>query len=187
MGVRQDFDRIKRLFFPRWDRAGLWRVTTNSRRRLHGFCDQAQKRIEIVTSHDDADKHDALIIHETCHAVTGGGHGNDWQARMEKAAVRATELKRRKVARILRDEIAAYRAAPQSVEYVYQGIEDAVFINPRLTLMQIKRRIAYDHGLLASEVCRKFPRTEKVYLTTKREAEEYEAAQRKFQKRCVEQ
>jgi hypothetical protein len=34
MTIRQHFQDIERLFFPRWDRQDLWRISTRSRRTV---------------------------------------------------------------------------------------------------------------------------------------------------------
>lgn len=183
VGIRQDFDRIKRLFFPRWDREGLWRVTTNASRQVHGRCDPERKRIEIILLNTDPDKHDALIIHELCHAVTNGGHEKTWQARMEAAAKRADRIERPKLAKLLRGEIVAYQKAPRSIDIVYGDIEDAMHENPNLTFTQIKRWIARDHGLLPVEVCKYFKRAEAVYNKAKRQGKEFRAIDEALRKR----
>ncbi len=85
------------------------------------------------------------IIHEICHAVTPIGHGASWQRRMAKAADRADELKRPALAKILRDEIVAYRQAclacsPLSI----RQLKTPYWIDQVLNFQQIKRWIASD-------------------------------------------
>ncbi len=109
MTMRHHFLEIKRLFFPRWDRDNHWRVSKRSKRRLHGHCDTERRVIEIVIQYSDPDKRDKLLIHEICHAVADMGHGRKWQARMEKAAQRADQLGRHRLAELLREEIVGVR------------------------------------------------------------------------------
>lgn len=183
MGIRQDFERIKRLFFPRWDRAGLWRVTTNSSYGVHGRCDQERKRIEIVFLSDNPDEHDRLIIHEICHAVTNGGHETRWQDRMEAAAKQADKLKRTTLAILLRSEVIVYRNTPRSIDIVYGEIEDAMLESPNLTLAQIKKWIGQNHGILSKDVCKIFKRTKAVYLKAKKKSQAFHASDRELRKR----
>lgn len=65
--IRQHFLGINRLFFPRWDRQNIWRISTRSRRKVHGRCDPERRVIEIVVQHSDPDEQDKLLIHEICH------------------------------------------------------------------------------------------------------------------------
>lgn len=67
--LRRHFEEIKRLFFPRWDRKNRWRVSSRSRRRVHGHCDPERRLIEIAVQYANADEDDALLIHEMCHAA----------------------------------------------------------------------------------------------------------------------
>jgi hypothetical protein len=175
MTIRRNFQDIKRLFFPRWDRQGRWQVSTRSRRTVHGHCDSERRVIEIVFQHADADERDKLIIHEICHDVADLGHGKKWQARMEQAAKRAEALGRHRLAQLLREEIVGYQQAPTSLEAAYNDIRDAISANPNLTFPQIKRWLAQEYGLLLSEVCNKFRRAAKVFQEVKREAQEHRA------------
>jgi len=170
--MKKHFKDIKQLFFPRWDRQNLWRVSTRSKRKVLGYCDRERRVIEIVIQHADPDERDRLLIHEICHAVADGGHGKVWQKRMEKAAQRAHELGRHRLAELLRQEIVCYRTATEGVEQAYQTIQEWVTCEPDLTLSQVKRSLADQYGLLVAEVCKVMPRTEKVYREAKREAQQ---------------
>lgn len=171
--MRKHFQGIKRLFFPRWDQQGLWRVSTTSRRRVHGHCDPDRRVIEIVVQHSDPDERDRLLIHEICHAVADLGHGMVWQRRMEKAAVCADELGRPRLAQLLREEVANYRERGVGLDDAYNSVEDWLMFEPDMTLQQIKRSLAFEYGLLVSEVGTKFRRLEKVFRRAKRERQEF--------------
>jgi hypothetical protein len=178
--VRRQFDDVKRLFFPRWDREGHWRVTTKTRRSAasHGICDLKRRVIEISARPTDADEMDRLLIHEICHAVAvRPGHGKEWQARMEKAAQKAEKLGRSCLAQLLREEIAGYQNQSSTAELkdAYDSIVDWVWEMPGLTLEQVKNRLADKYGLLDSEVRTVFPRTEKLFRKAKNEASKSEA------------
>jgi hypothetical protein len=178
--MRLHFFEIKRLFFRRWDRHGLWRVSTRSRRTVHGRCDREGRVIEIVVQHADPDERDKLLIHEICHAVADMGLGKKWRARMEKAARRADKLGRHRLAHLLREEITAYQRATEGLEQVYQTIQDWLMYEPDLTLRQVKWALAKQYGLLYSEVGKTFRRTEKVFREAKREALEERALEDAF-------
>jgi len=175
MTLHHHFQVVKRLFFPRWDRADLWRVSTRSKRKVHGRCDTERRVIEIVMQHTDPDEMDRLLIHEICHAVAAGGHRTVWQRRMEAAAKRADQLGRSRLAELLRQEIVNYQQAAEGIEEAYQTIQDWVAHEPDITLPQVKRSLADHYGLLLSEVGTKLRRTERVFRAAKREALEARA------------
>ena len=173
--MKPQFMTIKRAFFPRWDRRNLWRVSTRSRRKVEGCCDPKRRVIEIVVQHGGPDQRDRLLIHEISHAVAGGGHGTKWQDRMERAARRADELGRNRLAKMLRDEIADYRESWKPVDEAYGIVQEWLTCNPGLTLPQVRRALADQYGLLVSEVAKTFQRFEKVFTEAKWEALEARA------------
>lgn len=175
MNLTRHFQEIKDLFFSRWDRQDLWRVSSRSRRKVHGHCDPERKVIEIVVQHADPDERDRLFIHEASHAVAEMSHGKKWQQRMEKAARRAEELGRQRLAQLLREEIAGYQQSSIGLEHGYDQIRDALNEHPDLTFSQIKRWLADEFGLLVSEVATSFKRATKVFQEAKREAQEHRA------------
>ena len=181
MTLHRHFKELKRLFFPRWDRQNLWRISTKSKRKVHGFCDVDRRVIQIVVQHADQDEQDKLLIHEICHAVAAGGHGKVWQGRMEKAARRADELGRKRLAEMLRQEIVEYQESAVGVAEGYQTVQDWLTHNPELTLAQMKRSLANEYGLLASEVSTTFKRLETVFAAAKREALEERALKKTWQ------
>lgn len=168
--VRHEFRAIKSLFFPRWDRANRWRISTRSRRGVHGYCDRIRKVIEVAVAPSDPDERDLLLIHEICHAVTSGSHGKAWQARMGRAAERAGSFGRDRLAHRLREEVAAYREAGDWRTEMYLMVEGWLETQPDLTLAQVKRAIAAECGLLYSEVATKLKRLKKVFLLSRRDA-----------------
>lgn len=172
MSLRQHFLEIKHQFFPRWDRKNLWRISTRSRRNVHGCCDPERRVIEIVIQHNDPDERDRLLIHEICHAVAEGGHGKKWQDRIEMAARRAEELGRDRLAKLLREEIESYRESWKPVDEAYGIVQEWLTCNPDLTLAQVRRALAQEYGLLISEVGKVLRRFENVFSEAKREAQE---------------
>ena len=72
-----------------------------------------------------------------------------------------------RLAKLLREEITGYQTSTVGPEDAYDSIVDWVGEVPDLTLEQVKGRLAYDYGLLDSEVCKVLPRTEKVFRKAK--------------------
>lgn len=170
MSLQRHFRDIKHLFFPRWDRDGQWRLSTRSRRRVHGYCDLKARTIEVFAIPGDPDDRDMLLIHEICHAVAPGNHGVVWRRRMEKAAATADEIGRSRLACLIRKEIVAYQEAGSVVTEAYASIREAVSTTPNLTFGQLKRWLASEYGLLLLEVCTTFKRAEMVFQDAQREA-----------------
>ena len=166
--LHRRFSAVKRDFFPRWDRENQWRVSARSKRRVDGHCDVERRVIEIVALLDDPDEMDTLIIHEICHAVASEGHGMKWQRRMERAARRAEEIGRLRLAELVRKEVADYRGAARPLEAAYSDVQNMIIDNPDLTFAQVERLIADEYGLLIPEVRRKLGRLKKVFLEAKR-------------------
>lgn len=98
-----------------------------------------------------------------------------------EAAKRADELGRTRLAEMLRQEIVEYQESAVGVAEGYQTVQDWLTHNPDLTLAQVKRSLANEYGLLASEVGTKFRRIEKVYAAAKRDALEARALKAAWQ------
>lgn len=175
MNLRHHFQEIKSQYFPRWDCQNLWRISTRSRRKVEGCCEPERRVIEIAVQYADPDKRDRLLIHEICHAVADGGHGKKWQDRMERAASRADELGRDRLAKLLREEIEGARESWKPVDEAYGIVQEWLTCNPDLTLAQVRRALAQEYGLLASEVGKKLRRFKKVFMEAKQEALEARA------------
>jgi hypothetical protein len=94
---------------------------------------------------------------------------------MEKAAKKADNLGRNHDAQELRKEISNYqRSIPfrlGSRNDVYGMIEDWLSEDPNLTYQQIKKTVADYVGDLVSEVCKNYPRMQKVFREAKRKAQ----------------
>lgn len=165
--MKRHFHEIKRLFFPRWDRQSVWRLRTTSTRKCQGHCDRERKVIEIVARHIDPDDQDHLLIHEICHAVTKGFHGREWQSRMEKAAERADELGRTRLAKLLREEVVRRREQGEEFRFAYELVKEWVQSVPDVTLPQLEKALAEENGVTVSELRQRLRRLEKVFREAK--------------------
>ena len=93
--LEQEYQNIRKLFFPRWDKEGLWRVSSNPPEdgkgcfSLAGYCDPDNKIIHVMT---DSEGYSITLVHEICHAVTTLSHRKKWFQRMKKANVVADQL-----------------------------------------------------------------------------------------------
>ncbi len=172
--LKANFERIKRVYFPRWSAGEHWRVKCGSARNVHGRCDIKTRTVEIALLCDDTDKADALMIHEICHAVASPGHGKIWKARLESAAIKAEQLGRPALAGILGSEIELYddddcfqvneRTVTERIETI------TAHANPPFNL--VRRVIAHEYGLLVSEFNARFPKARKWFNEARRDREE---------------
>ena len=122
--LEQEFAQVVRDYFPRWRSAAHWTVTAGAGLRWQdstgawqasmemGMCDQATRTITIARPEPSLSR-SATIIHECCHAVTDGGHGQRWRARLQQAATRATGLGVAAVAATLLSQMEWYAAEEQ--------------------------------------------------------------------------
>lgn len=173
-GLKREFQTVRQQFFPRWDRAGRWRI-----RRVAdlngslGRCCSEDRTIRI-THLPDGEQGTVLLIHEIAHAVAQGGHGTVWQARMERAAMTAQEMGRTELASLLRKEIAGYNdpVAGVTAAGVYNEIADAVVGNPEVTYWQVIDCVRRDYGYSRKEFLRCFRRARAVFDQEKRDEEE---------------
>ena len=161
------FRKVKALFFPTWDRQNLWRISTTSNRTGHGYGDQERRVIEIMIPPSEPDERDTLLIHEACHAVSRGSHGKEWRTRMKRAAEKAEQLGRDRLAKLLRTEVVNYQEATEGLQQAYSTIEDWLTDKPDLTLPQMKSAVAKHYRLLVSEVYKRMPRFKKVFRQAK--------------------
>lgn len=112
--LSQRFQRIKREFFPRWDKNNQWRIRQDKRYKRPGYaeCQAERKTIKVNLykldnlnrniSEDDVDQ---LIIHEICHAVVNQYHGPNFYKRIKEVRLHAESIGRRSLAElILKDE-----------------------------------------------------------------------------------
>lgn len=163
--LSQRFNSVKKLFFPQWDRAGCWKVS--SRNNLsHGFCDRERKLICINYELSDDDSNDALMIHEICHAIASPGHGSTWKKRMERAAAKAVSINRPLLAETIRNDVSGYSETSMGRNEVYQVIESWIMATPTLTLNQVKQAITFQYGIPASGIAKEFKKLESVYKRT---------------------
>jgi len=105
--VLELFDRIKKQYFPHWDKNNLWHIEIN-KLTISGLCRSPTKTIHIAIHIVNDERLTLVIIHEICHAVTYSSHGEKWQKRFLSAASRADMLGDHKLASKIREEVSVY-------------------------------------------------------------------------------
>jgi hypothetical protein len=157
--MKERFNEIKRQFFPSWDREGLWKYRSwsarGSRARGYcGYCDHETNTIEVLPA-KDPDEYDLALIHEMAHAVTrDAGHGAKWRKRMEKAAEQADTIRRRPLAKKLRQEVSDYEKAKKAekVSWYDEARDLMIDANRPLSWKQLVANLADRHCLKPGDI-----------------------------------
>jgi hypothetical protein len=171
--INDELRDVRQQFFPRWDRAGRWRVRQfTDLDGAQGRCCREDRTIRVTPLQGEEGV--ALLIHEIAHAVATDGHGRKWQARMEQAAVTADQLGRSELAGLLRKETAGYNdpLAKVTAAGVYGEITDAVVENPGVTFWQVIDCVRRDYGCSRKEFLKHFRRAKVVFDREREDAEE---------------
>jgi hypothetical protein len=162
---------VRRDYFPRWDRAGEWRLTLGTPGRCQGRCDDERRRVRIGARHDDPAERDALLIHEICHAVADPGHAGKWLRRMRRAAEHAEALGNRRLAEVLLAEVRDYENAPrETVAYGYQQLADWTAERPDLPYTAVRNAVAADLGMTVAEFEKRYRRARRVHAGARQDA-----------------
>ena len=170
---------VRRLYFPRWDKEGLWTVRMAPRLCGTGRCDRDNRA--ILVGGNVGRELGVLLIHEIAHAVTTGDHGKVYTARMERAARRARNLGDHEMERGLYQNIEQFtRAISNTPGHVYNRIEDCVLELPQASLADAIRIVGFDIGLPIHEMKKRFPRMQRVYEAAKK----MQAQDEEFRARC---
>lgn len=138
MEIEHLFHRVKRLYFPRWDRENKWHIVKNSRFSWDAGCDSDTKTIyirEYATI--------SLVAHEISHALFPN-HGKQWQARLLKVAEQSRSSGRRKLAYNIIDDVHSYQleGIRITVALVRKDIIDAMQQKPGTTFKEVINLVA---------------------------------------------
>jgi hypothetical protein len=134
--LQREFARVRRVFFPRWDRKREWHVRWfPDLCGADGKCFRGTKVIGIAHGVRMKDL-TLVLIHESAHAVVFGGENERWKARMRRAAQKAEKLGENRLAKQIQAEVRAYRrqsAISFDPSYVQDRMEDIASENPAVT------------------------------------------------------
>ena len=159
--LEREYQNIRKLFFPRWDREGLWKASSNPPEdgkgcfSLAGYCDPDNKIIHVMT---DSEGYSLTLAHEICHAVTTQSHEKKWFQRMMKANVVADQLGNDQLATEIREDADMFAAAPRlSAAEVESRFCDAVIDAPGLDFENIVQGVATENGITSEELLQRWP------------------------------
>ena len=164
------FDQVRSDFFPRWDRDGKWRLelgTYSDSTHEYGYCVPQAKTIWVnpdATIPGMSTGPEWMLIHEICHAVTSGSHGESWKRRMRRAATRARELGNVVLAENLERNVAMYEDAPDiRARDVYSMIDDLLMQLPDASYEMVVTLLGMDLAVRPEELERCYKRLPKEY------------------------
>lgn len=162
-----EYERVKELYFPRWDRQGRWRLLVkNDIDGLVGRADPDLKRIEIKPM--SGLELTITVIHEIAHAVAGKGHAKRWQDRMTKAAKHAASVGETKLGKMIDEEVDAYRrSANTGAEEVYSRIADAVHKCAAYEFEKAVELVRREYGLTREQFLHAYPKSRDRFETAR--------------------
>ena len=159
--LEQEYQNIRKLFFHRWDREGLWKVSSNLPEDGKvssglGYCDPDNKIIHVMT---DSESYSLTLVHEICHAVTTQSHEKKWFQRMMKANVVADQLGNNQLATEIREDVDMFdEDSRKKADDIESRFYDAAFESPDLDFESILRGVASsDYGITNEELLRRWP------------------------------
>lgn len=170
--AQQEFDRVREIFFPRWDRARRWRCRRMGvEQRIHGdgLCVPSRRAIYIHhrVRRSGGAQLTGVIIHEICHAIEPrSSHGKSWRERMSRAAGRAEALGENDLARWLREEVHRYLTPPGRLRVgaTYGEIRDFVAESGKVpSFRKLVEEFSRSRGMKPGEFLRRYPRARAVY------------------------
>ena len=166
MNIESQFQDVRNLYFPRWDKSHEWDVVYGTLEQLRGntgYCDTDAKTVYL-----DRDSMEqfalaevrAFIIHEICHDIGTAFHKRGWASRMEIAAKRADGLGEADLAVRLRRHIFAYSGNGTLEPYDHDHVLDFAFdvcqSTPNIGYDDAIKRIAKYFGYTPKKVDRDF-------------------------------
>jgi len=159
--LREEWELIRRQFFPRWDRERRWQIKVVS--DLHGTMGRCcpEERTIYLACIPQGVKGRLLLIHEIAHAVTASGHGKKWQRRMARAALRAEQLGFYELADAIRNELQ--NPEEPRAQLVYNQIQDLVQARPEIQFSQLVEYLRRQYGLSRADFLRRFRKAQEVY------------------------
>jgi len=168
--LQEEFEFIRKTFFPRWDRKKEWRVIlVQDVNGTQGECLKSTKTIHILKELRSIEELQALLIHEICHAVGNWGHARKWQDRMLRSARQAADSGLGALADILRRNVQRYKESHrETAEMVYTEIGDYVLDSPECefdTIIDYMRRV---RGVSREEFLKRYRKSRDVYESNRR-------------------
>ena len=163
--LKEAFEYIHGIFFPRWDRYNQWKVQLVPDLLVQGLYDRKTKTIMLQCLPEcDRDLY-TLLVHEICHACDPY-HGKKWINRMLKVSQKARIIGHKNLEKEILNEMDLYQNATcirVSAQSVYELIEYTVLARPEWSYKKIVKRVAKQYGCYPEELEKRFRRCKSVY------------------------
>lgn len=168
--LKATFEKIKKEYFPRWDRQGKWKVKIASRfLPSTGRCFPEKKEIHI--SPRMSCSLECLLIHEICH-TSAFTHEKKWQERLIKKAKIAKRRGEETFASELIKEVESYKTA--EVLYakdIYSRIGECLIDCPNVSYKNLIKYLSKELGMYPYEFEKTYKKSRDVYKNNKRQRE----------------
>ncbi len=173
--LREEFEYVCNVFFPRWYSRKEWKICRQSKQVLvEGLCSHIPKTIQVNSrAKGDFTELHAVLIHEIIHAVTPGHHNKKWLIRMEKVAQKADSLRMLTLAADLRAQIERYSDGRDDehvpISEYYNRIEILTWKNPTATFDEVAKSFCVLHTISRADFRKYFRRAKKVHLKAQKD------------------
>ncbi len=166
--LRESFELVRRVFFPRWDRNREWGIKRVWHLPADGKCDRISKNILLKELSPEKDELFCILIHEICHASSSPYHGKRWQERMAIAGEQAEKIGLKKLSQLIDEEVKRYRQIPRNIyREVYDFIYDTVTAYPYMKFDKMVFHVAKEYGMYPREFKKRFKRCRKIFNQAK--------------------
>lgn len=183
--LQSAFKRVRKKYFPRWDKDVKWRCELKPDLLLLGKCDRKTKTIFLREVLDNQVELHWILIHEICHAVTIQGHYKTYRKRMRKAAEKAKKFNQPALADRIKNDIERIKISHEVTKKIIHGkIYDFKVENPDLSYVYILEYVAADFSMYPNEVEENYPGCRKTFdkaaKDTQAEKERYKRFKAQF-------
>ena len=150
------FHYVRRTFFPKWRKGADWAAKEDPELPYHGWCDDSSRTIFVQSTPEEDDRLHLILIHETCHAVTGEPHTKRWRDRFRQAGDTAKKIGRRELANLIYEEVrisSENEEKPRLNErLIYSTIQDIILADSHVSFDEAIEEVARLWGITPADV-----------------------------------
>lgn len=178
--IKEEFEYIRRLFFPMWDKKGEWKVKRLWHLPCGGKYDTDSKTILLRSILKNKDDQHRLLIHEICHCASNY-HGKRFQDRYLKAKTRAEEIGREGLVKKMIKELSMLKQKKEPCDYTYQRITDWALEYPEMPWKKMLKYVARERGMYLHEFLSRYKRAKEICLSEKADARQEKKSRKRFE------
>jgi len=187
------FQVVQNTYFPTWVHGRHWKLELVDVEHpemfggCHGRCAKKEKTIFLngsIVQTLDLEDLEALIIHQTTHAVTGWSHDEIFLHRLENAADKAKTLGKTAIFQQLSLEVQIYRSQPRRgfCRELYDQIHEHVTVDGyQGSFENLLRHIDHMNATPVTDILSRCTKCESAFKKAKRKVEMEDRLAAKFQ------